>query len=191
MALLLWVVAAGLVAVALLGRQAGDQARAQGAADAVALAEVAAPGSGAVVAAANGATIITEIRSGSAVYVEVAVRGARASAQAEGARPEWTGLTPAMQRALGRAEELLGRRVPIVSGYRSRADQQRLWDARATNPYPVAYPGTSAHERGIAVDVPLDVAAALARLSPLTGLCQPLPARDPVHFVLCRTTPTR
>jgi LAS superfamily LD-carboxypeptidase LdcB len=41
----------------------------------------------------------------------------------------------------------------IVSGRRSTAEQQRLWDNRASNPNPVAVPGTSLHEKGLAIDV--------------------------------------
>ena len=58
------------------------------------------------------------------------------------------GLAPAMPAALGRADGLLGRPVPVVSGLRTRAEQQALWDRRHANPYPVARPGTSDHERG-------------------------------------------
>lgn len=191
MAVLLWLVAATLLLVAMVAQRAIDQARAQAAADAAVLAEAAQIGSATGVAAANGATVVDGARSGSAVYVATAVGDMVAEAQASVPRPEWSGLTPALQEALVRAEAALGRSIPIVSGYRSSADQQRLWDARATNPYPVAAPGTSAHERGLAVDVPLEVAGPLARIGLAAGLCQPLPVLDPVHFVLCRTTPTR
>lgn len=40
----------------------------------------------------------------------------------------------------------------ITSGYRTIAEQQDLWDHRATNPYPVNYPGDSAHNWGLAID---------------------------------------
>ena len=45
-----------------------------------------------------------------------------------------------------------GIRPTITSGYRSIADQTRLWNARASNPYPVARPGESAHNFGMAFD---------------------------------------
>jgi hypothetical protein len=100
-------------------------------------------------------------------------------------RSEWAGLTPAMQSALAQAESMLGRRIPISSGYRSPAQQQNLWDHRASNPYPVARPGTSKHESGEAVDVPLSFRPTLAHVAPAVGLCQPV-AGDPVHWELCR-----
>jgi uncharacterized protein YcbK (DUF882 family) len=95
-------------------------------------------------------------------------------------------LAPALQVALGRAEALLGRPVPITSGYRSPADQARLWAQRALNPYPVARPGTSAHERGVAVDVPRSFVPVLLTVAGQAGLCHPYPVADPVHFELCR-----
>jgi hypothetical protein len=91
-----------------------------------------------------------------------------------------------MLASLARADDLLGRPVPVVSGLRSRAEQERLWARRATNRYPVARPGTSAHERGMAVDVAASFAPTLARVAAETGLCRPLPDSDPVHFEPCR-----
>ena len=106
--------------------------------------------------------------------------GRRAEPAATG--PGWR---PAMLAALARADGLLGRPVAVVSGLRTRAEQEALWDRRHANPYPVARPGTSDHERGMAVDVArADVAAVLA-VAAAAGLCQPLPDRDPVHFVVC------
>jgi LAS superfamily LD-carboxypeptidase LdcB len=90
-----------------------------------------------------------------------------------------------MLAALARADGLLGHPVPVVSGLRTRAQQQALWDRRHTNPYPVARPGTSDHERGLAVDVSRSSVAELAAVAPAAGLCQPLPETDPVHFVVC------
>jgi LAS superfamily LD-carboxypeptidase LdcB len=91
-----------------------------------------------------------------------------------------------MAAALARAEHLLGRAVPITSGFRSATAQQALWAARASNPFPVAAPGTSMHERGLAVDVPLSFVSELARVAPEAGLCHPFPRADPVHFEVCR-----
>lgn len=36
--------------------------------------------------------------------------------------------------------------LKVTSVYRSPTDQLRLWNARSSNPYPVARPGTSYHE---------------------------------------------
>lgn len=46
-----------------------------------------------------------------------------------------------------------GFKVKVTSGWRSRERQQELYDARASNPYPVARPGRSQHEYGFAVDM--------------------------------------
>ena len=79
-----------------------------------------------------------------------------------------------------------GQHFNITSGGRSFAEQQRLWDGRGSNPYPVARPGTSRHETGRAADVTIggraiqDVISAAdlraAGLAPLAG--------DAVHVEL-------
>jgi hypothetical protein len=76
-----------------------------------------------------------------------------------------------------------------VSGYRSLAEQTALWERRGTNPFPVARPGTSMHERGLAIDVPRAFVPVLRRVAAQAGLCDPLPTTDPVHFELCRWNP--
>ena len=91
-----------------------------------------------------------------------------------------------MRAALARAEQLLGRPVPITSGYRSTEAQAQLYANRAANPYPVAPPGSSMHERGLAIDVPADFVPQLLTVAPRAGLCQPYPADDPIHFEVCR-----
>lgn len=45
-----------------------------------------------------------------------------------------------------------GTRPTITSVYRSVAEQENLYDNRATNPYPVNRPGDSAHQWGLAFD---------------------------------------
>lgn len=189
------------VALAELGGAAVAATRAQTAADAAALAG-AAEGEAAAraVAAANGGELVAHRRDGAVVAVEVRLGGARATARAEvvgggatgGDGPvgggDRAGLAPAMVAALARADTLLGRPVPVVSGLRTRAEQEALWANRHRNPYPVARPGTSAHERGTAVDVARGVVAALLAVAPAAGLCQPLPRTDPVHFVTCPST---
>jgi hypothetical protein len=120
----------------------------------------------------------------------VRLAGETASARAEAAGSAGglghAGLVPELVAALRRAEAVLGVPVPITSGSRSAAAQRALWAARAINPYPVARPGTSAHERGRAVDVPRSFAERLAAVGPVVGLCRPLPRTDPVHFEPCR-----
>jgi hypothetical protein len=46
-----------------------------------------------------------------------------------------------------------GGSIQVVSGYRSYASQAALYANRANNPNPVAVPGTSKHEQGLAVDL--------------------------------------
>jgi hypothetical protein len=178
-----------------LGGAAVARARARTAADAAALAG-AAEGRpvAAEVAAANGGHLREFRAQGGVVEVVVDVGPARARARAEaigGGAAVTAGagdrdqLAPAMLAALARADQLLGRPVPVTSGRRSRAEQERLWAARHRNPFPVARPGTSAHERGLAVDVPLAFVPTLLPVASDAGLCRPLPERDPVHFVPC------
>lgn len=119
------------------------------------------------------------------VRVGVAVASARARSVGPAATRGEVGLASSLRAALARAAQVLGEPVPVTSGFRTRADQRRLWTARATNPYPVAPPGTSMHERGLAVDVPARLAERLAAAAPSIGLCRPYPRRDPVHFEVC------
>lgn len=191
------VVTIALVGLVPAGRALADRARARTAADAAALA-AAVDGDHAApeLAHANGAELIHLERAGDEVVVGVRLGDVEARARARATRHpgaasgpdgggDRAGLAPAMLAALARADGLLGHPVHVVSGLRTRAEQQALWDRRHTNPYPVAPPGASDHERGLAVDVPRDVAPALAAVAAVTGLCQPLPETDPVHFVVC------
>jgi hypothetical protein len=50
----------------------------------------------------------------------------------------------------------------------------------------VARPGSSAHERGLAIDVPASFVPVLLTVAQDVGLCHPYPVADPVHFELCR-----
>ena len=192
LAALLAVAIGGLVVgVGRVGVEVITASRASSAADAAALAG-AADGREAAerLAAANGGVLVAFAAEGREVQVAVRVGSAEAVARATAVHPAAVvgvgGLTPEMRGALAAAEAALGRAVPVTSGWRSPAAQQALWDRRATNPYPVARPGASAHERGEAVDVSLAVADELAAVGPSVGLCRPLPATDPVHFELCR-----
>ena len=194
------VVVAGCCAVfvADLGGAALARARARTAADAAALAGAADGRSAAVaVAEANGAELDAFAVDGNRTSVRVRVGDASATARAErsggasasplpsgGGRRE--GLAPVMLAALARVDQLLGRPVRVVSGYRSRAQQAWLWEHRESNPFPVARPGTSMHERGLAVDVARSDVDDLRRVGPAAGLCQPLPTSDPVHFQPCQ-----
>jgi hypothetical protein len=191
----LLVVATGGLCLVLgrLGGEAVAAARARTAADAAALAG-AAEGEAAArtVARANGAELVHGDQDGSAFVAEVRLAGETATARAEGEIPRiaggagWGPVVPELAAALRRAEAVLGVPVPVTSGFRSAAAQRSLWAARLANPYPVARPGTSAHERGRAVDVSRSFADRLAAVGPAVGLCRPLPRTDPVHFEPCR-----
>lgn len=203
----LLVVAVGLIAVMVLslgpmGRTVAQRAQARTAADAAALAGAAEGREAAEqVAEANGAELVSYERSGDDVTVEVVVGGVPASGRArrhevplagagEGSSAAGPGgLSPAMVAAIDTAERLLGLPVPIASGFRSRAQQEALWARRHINPYPVARPGRSMHERGLAIDVPRSFVDELLSVAADAGLCQPLPATDPVHFELCGARP--
>lgn len=201
--LALVVVLVGVVALALgrLGGSAAARADAQTAADAAALAG-AADGRDAAesLAAANAARLVSfeqndrdtrvVVEFGPAQAVGKARRdpsggggGAGGGSSSSRARE---GLAPAMKAALARAEQILGHEIPITSGYRSREEQERLYANRANNPYPVAPPGSSRHEQGLAIDVPTATVPELVRAGPDAGLCHPFPEADPVHFELCR-----
>jgi D-alanyl-D-alanine carboxypeptidase len=191
-----------LLALVPMAGALDDRARARTAADAAALAGAAdGERTAREVAGANGADLLEIERNGDEVVVQVRVGDVAAYARARatrrsvavgggggptgGAGGRRAGLAPAMLAALARADGLLGRRVTVVSGLRTRSQQAALWDQRAANPYPVARPGTSDHERGLAVDVPRSEVDDLRRVAPRVGLCQPLPVTDPIHFIVC------
>ena len=186
------------VSVVLLGRVGGAataRAGARSAADAAALAGAAAGRPAAQqLAEANGAQLLSyeEIGNDTKVRVRLGVAEATGRARRVGDRDGGTGtgitkgLAAAMRAALARAEQLLGRKVPITSGYRSSERQAELYAARAANPYPVAPPGSSMHEKGLAIDVPADFVPTLLAVAAKAGLCQPYPGDDPIHFEVCR-----
>jgi len=74
-----------------------------------------------------------------------------------------------------------GKPMPITSGFRTKEQQQRLFDARKSNPNLVAAPGTSLHETGNAVDIGTTVPELFLNQF---GIHRPLGAKDPVHAVL-------
>jgi hypothetical protein len=73
--------------------------------------------------------------------------------------------------------------VPIISGMRSKEDQQKLYDERASNKNPVAVPGTSKHETGNAIDVDTAKLTDEGRgVLKAMGYRQPDPKGDPNHW---------
>lgn len=195
---LLVVVGAGLtMGVVRVGAEAAESARARTAADATALAGAGGGRSMAnKVAADNGARMISLVTDGDETEVVIKLGETTARARAVAETTPWSssgsrGLHPELRKALIKAGSLLGVPVPITSGWRSRGEQQRLYDQRASSPYPVAKPGSSRHEQGLAIDVPLGFVARLASVAQEVGLCRPVAKADPIHFELCSLTPTQ
>ena len=85
-----------------------------------------------------------------------AATGPASKRAAPGSFPHLTGHLDAKPELLRRLEALAARKgmkFHVTSGHRSVAEQQRLWDNRHSNPFPVARPGTSRHHGGTAADV--------------------------------------
>lgn len=101
------------------------------------------------------------------------------------------GLNPALEQAVAKLIKASNGRVYLVSGYRSPERQAELWQealARYGDPEVadnwVARPGTSKHEKGLAVDLggDLDLAASLVAHLDLP-LWRPM-SWEPWHFEL-------
>jgi len=99
--------------------------------------------------------------------------------------PKEGGLSPDLAERLEQAkaayQKEYGKPMPITSGFRTREEQQRLFDQRKNNPNLVAKPGTSLHETGNAVDIGTTVPEAFLNQF---GIHRPLGKKDPVHAVL-------
>jgi len=100
----------------------------------------------------------------------------------EGVNPS---LVSAFMQAASEFKQRTGQIVNVTSALRSRADQERLWANRFSNPNPVAPPGSSNHEKGLAIDVSSSTAAAMEKSGVLSkyGLVRPH-STDPVHIEL-------
>ena len=100
-----------------------------------------------------------------------------------------SGVSPALAQALQMAaaeyNQLTGRSVEVTSAVRDSAKQAQLYQdyIAGKSAFPAAPPGTSKHERGLAVDVSRAVADELDRMGLLKkyGLSRPV-ANDPVHI---------
>ena len=101
------------------------------------------------------------------------------------------GVNTALVSNLGKAAaeylERTGQKVIVNSGKRSSEKQAKLYDdwIHGRSPYPAAKPGTSMHERGLAVDIDVNQAAAMDQMGILAkyGLNRPVKG-DPVHIQL-------
>lgn len=81
-----------------------------------------------------------------------------------------------------------GLRPRVTSAYRSIREQEILWNRRqrGQHPLPVAFPGTSMHNYGLAVDLVSDNNEALGRYwQSLGGVWGG--KSDPVHFAAPRS----
>lgn len=190
---------------------AAVRARAQLAADASALAAVAESGPygqgrheeiARRYASANDAELIDCLcaPAATAVQVRVSVDGVVADARAVfdptamtplGSGSGAAGLHPLLADSLDRLLAAAGGRVHLVSGWRSSAQQSVLWadalarygDAETADDW-VARPGSSMHERGLAIDLggDLELAQSIVERAGLP-LHRPL-ANEPWHFEL-------
>lgn len=99
--------------------------------------------------------------------------------------PSEGGLSPDLAERLEQAKaaylKQYGKPMPITSGFRTKEEQQRLFDQRKSNPNLVAQPGTSLHETGNAVDIGTSVPESFLNQF---GIHRPLGKKDPVHAVL-------
>jgi len=145
-ALLIVAVGGAAVLTVRLGGLAAERAQASAAADAAALAGTVEGRVGAErLARANGGRLVAYRDDGSDVEVRVGVGRAAAAARATGGHTLAPGSqAPALQAVLARAEQLLGRPVPV----------SRVLDD------------------GLAVEVAIDMAAAVERVAAQAGLCR-------------------
>lgn len=95
----------------------------------------------------------------------------------------FSGLQPWL-RPYAKALEGYFPRLQITSVRRSRTQQISLWNNRHNNPYPVAPPGTSKHERGLAWDMvgPPDILRQAGAVWESWGGVWGGRFNDPIHF---------
>ena len=96
-----------------------------------------------------------------------------------------SGLAQALQMAATEYTQITGKTVEVTSAVRDSAKQAELYQAyvEGRSKFPAAPPGTSKHERGLAVDISQAVADDMDRMGLLKkyGLSRPV-ANDPVHL---------
>ena len=95
------------------------------------------------------------------------------------------GLVQALQQAASEYNQVTGKTVEVTSAVRDTAKQTELYQAyvEGKSKFPVAPPGSSKHEKGLAVDISQGVADEMDRMGLLRkyGLSRPV-ANDPVHL---------
>jgi hypothetical protein len=100
------------------------------------------------------------------------------------------GFNPDFQARLDGLKKAMppGMSFSITSGFRTYDEQARLYANRGTNPYPVAPPGSSPHERGVAADVRFgsrESEAWIRAHASEFGLGFPVPG-DPIHMEMAK-----
>jgi D-alanyl-D-alanine carboxypeptidase-like protein len=104
----------------------------------------------------SGQSFDAQLRGAMAPSASAATATAGRAPAAPGQYPHLQGDLDASPEILRRLEALAAKRgqtFNVTSGHRSIEEQQRLWDNRHNNPFPVAPPGKSRHESGRACDV--------------------------------------
>ena len=94
-----------------------------------------------------------------------------------------SGLDSELQKRLMAASEVYGKPLTITSGFRTSDKQKELYEAYKSgrSKFPAAPPGSSKHERGMAVDIGEYQDPAAVRALASQGLMQTV-SGDPVHF---------
>jgi len=106
----------------------------------------------------------------------------------------YTGLVPyvaRVARVIPKAGQLLGFQAKVTSGYRSPTYQAQLYKKFLLGqmPYTVAPPGTSPHEKGLALDIVATNQKKLTEFMQALGFTWAGKA-DPVHYSLYRILET-
>lgn len=91
-----------------------------------------------------------------------------------------TGLNPRFLQQFNLYNQALGNILTITSGWRSPQKQIELWHRYGMNPRRVARPGTSNHERGLAIDHSPNSTAAMRATAAEFGLRYPM-SWEPWH----------
>lgn len=92
-----------------------------------------------------------------------------------------------IKRNLPSVAKAAGFQARVTSAYRTKAAQTKLYNRwlAGLQQYPVAKPGTSDHEKGLALDVVSTDTTKLVSLLTAVGLTWAGPS-DPVHFALIK-----
>lgn len=89
----------------------------------------------------------------------------------------------AILSAAAEYKQTTGKKLTINSARRTNQEQQILWNNRASNPNPVAPPGTSNHEKGWAVDIGQRDDPTAKSILEKHGMMW-YGSNDPVHYTL-------